>query len=373
MSATGKELEKPIRVVQFIDSLRSGGKERQLVELLKGLARTEGIECELIVMSETTHYTDLYQLDIPVHRLVRTSQRDPVVFWKLYRLLKEIRPDLLHSWGAMCTVYALPAVKVLGIKLVNGFLRNAPPKLGVRDRQWRRSKCTFPLSDAVVANSQAGLRAYNAPEYKSYCMYNGFDFSRITGLEVPGKVRNQYRITTPLVVGMVATFSDNKDFFTFISAAQRILKTRRDVTFLAVGDGPNRRQCREQVKEKNRPFILFPGIIKEVEALVQIFDIGVLCSPRGEGISNTIMEYMALGKPVVATDCGGNRELVVEGKTGYLLQNRDVKKLSETLLYFLDHPEMAKQFGQAGSRRLRKYFNIEQLTEQHCILYRQLV
>ncbi len=91
-----------MKVIQYIDTFRSGGKERQLVELLKGLSQVEGIECELIVMPETTHYTDLYKLDIPVHRLVRTSTKDPSIFLRLYTLLKKIRPDILHSWSSMC-------------------------------------------------------------------------------------------------------------------------------------------------------------------------------------------------------------------------------------------------------------------------------
>ncbi len=364
---------KAKRIVQFIDTLRSGGKERQLVELLKGLVKADGIESELIVMSETTHYTDLYKLDIPVHRLVRKSRRDPAIFWRLYQLLKEIQPDILHSWGSMCSVYALPAVKLLGIRFVNGFLRNAPPILSAGDKEWRRGKLTFSFSDAIVANSRAGLLAYKAPPEKSCCIYNGFDFSRIEHLEPPDKIRTRCNITTRYVVGMVATFSDNKDFFTFIDAAMKILEIRRDVTFLAVGDGPNRRQCQERVKESNKSFILFPGRIQDVESLVQVFDIGVLCSPRGEGISNTIMEYMALGKPVVATDCGGNRELVKEGETGFLVPNGDEADLSGRLIQFLDNSEMAARFGKAGYARLTKDFNLEKMTMKYIDLYKSLI
>ncbi|MFP7754061.1 glycosyltransferase [Thermodesulfobacteriota bacterium B35] len=368
--------KKPIRVVQFIDSLRSGGKERQLVELLKGLSRDGDVECELIVMSETTHYADLYKLDIPVRRLVRKSRRDPAIFWKMYRLLEKIQPHILQSWSSMCSVYALPAVKILDIKFVNGFLRNAPPCLGIKNKEWRRSKLTFPFSDAIVANSKAGLKAYNAPKKKSCCIYNGFDFSRITGLEERELILKRYRITTPLVVGMVATFSDNKDFLTFINAAQHILETRRDVTFLAVGDGPNRRQCMELVKKENRQFVLFPGKIKDVESLAHVFNVGVLVSNKdihGEGISNTIMEYMALGKPVIATDCGGNRELVVEGKTGYLLHNGDHKALTERLNNFLNRPNIAKEFGRAGAERLCEIFTLERMTYDYLELYHQLL
>jgi len=364
-----------MHIVQLIDSLRSGGKERQLVELLKGLVREDGIECELIVMSNADHYTDVHKLGIPVHRLVRKNQRDPAIFWKLYKLLKIIQPDILHSWSSMCSIYALPAVKLLDIKFVNGFLRSAPPSLNFQDKEWRRVKLTFPFSDAIVANSKAGLKAYRAPENKSFCIYNGFDQSRLQNLKPKDEVRQDYKITTPYVVGMVATFSDNKDFATFINAAQMILETRQDLTFVAVGDGPNRLSCQQMVEEKNRPFILFPGKLQDVESLVQVFDIGVLVSNaavHGEGISNTIMEYMALGKPVIATDCGGNRELVVDGETGFIVNDRSVDELAEKILLFLNDNAMCETFGKANIDRLNGVFTLSNLTSDHVKLYQDL-
>lgn len=365
-----------MRIVHFIDTLRSGGKERQLVELLKGLSREKEIECHLIVMSETTHYTDLYKLDIPVHRLVRTSQRDPGMFLRLYKLLKHIRPDILHSWSSMCSIYALPSIKLLQIKFVNGFLRDAPPHLGTRDKEWRRAKITFPFSDVIVANSNAGLRAYKAPENKSYCIHNGFDLARIKNIGQPSTVRSSHDITTRYVVGMVATFSNRKDFSTFVNAAQHILETRKDVTFLAVGEGPNRAFCQERVKKKNKAFILFPGKIQDVESLVQIFDIGVLVSNatiHGEGISNTIMEYMVLGKPVIATDCGGNSELVLEKKTGFLIPDNDSVALAGRINCFLNHTEKAVAFGQAGKQKVLREFSLSHLTQNHTALYKRLL
>lgn len=362
-----------MRIVQFIDTLRSGGKERQLVELLKGLAQVDEVECELIVMSEQTHYTALYSLDIPVHRLVRKSQHDPGIFWRLHRLLKKIQPDILHSWSSMCSVYALPSVKLLNIRFVNAFLRNAPPHLDIRDKDWRRAKLTFPFSNAIVANSLAGLRAYKAPAKKSFCIHNGFDFCRIERLEKPAVIRACYGITTPYAIGMVATFSGNKDFFTFVDAAQNILKFRRDVTFLAVGDGPNRKLCQNLVQEGNRSLILFPGKIKDVESLVQVFDIGVLCSPKGEGISNTLMEYMALGKPVIATDCGGNGELVVEGQTGYLVNNKDVTELEKRISFLVDHIDRARALGLAGKQRISADFSLQAMTDAYLQLYTTLL
>ena len=359
-----------MRVVQLIDGLRAGGKERQLVELLKGLSEILGVESELIVMSRDNHYTYLDQLNIPTHFLLRKTKRDPLIFYQLYRLLSQIKPDILHSWSSMCSVYALPSVKLLNMKFVNGFLRNAPPKLGVLDKEWRRARLTFPFSDAIVANSKAGLKAYGVSGNKSHCIYNGFDFERLENLDSPKKIRSKLGIKTKYVVGMVASFSDKKDYTTYVNAAQRVLAIRKNVTFLAVGDGKTRPQCMEIVTEKNQPFIIFPGKMKNVESLIQIFDIGVLTSTiYGEGISNSIMEYMALGKPVIATDCGGNNELIENGKSGFIIPNYNSIALMNSIIFLLDNLNKSSKMGLAGASRLRTTFSFRKMVNQYVDLY----
>jgi glycosyltransferase involved in cell wall biosynthesis len=365
-----------MRVIQFIDTLRSGGKERQVVELLKGLTQTPGIECELIVMSEDTHYTYLDKLDIPVHILLRRYKKDPRIFLQLYRLLKQLQPDILHSWSSMCSIYTLPSIKLLDIQFVNGFLRDAPASFTISDKEWLRSQLTFPFSDAIVSNSKAGLNAYKVKPRKSSCIYNGFDFTRIEHLPPPEIVKKKHRITTEFTVGMVGSFANNKDFNTFIKAAHQILSKRRDVTFLAIGDGDTREQCMQSVAEKDKKYILFPGRLLDVESLVQVMTIGVLCSNKdvhGEGISNSIMEYMALCKPVVATDCGGNCELIIDNVTGYLLEAGDSGKLAERLLFLLNHPEIANKMGSEGRQHLAKEFSLSRMTAAYVKLYKNLL
>lgn len=363
------------RIVQIIDTLDSGGKERQFVELVKGLVRSSEIECHLIIMSETIHYTDLFKLGVPVHTLVRRTKRDYRIFLRLFRLLRELRPDIVHSWSSMCSVYALPAVILQRIRFVNGFLRNAPPKLNHSGKEWLRSKITFPFSDAIVANSEAGLKAYNAPAGKSYCIYNGFDINRLTELQDRREVLSKYSITTKFVVGMVGSFTDNKDYKTFLDAAQHILESRDDITFLAVGEGENRKECMRGLDKNHSDLIRFLGRIRDVESLMQIFTIGVLCSNarvHGEGISNSIMEYMALGKPVLATDCGGNDELLLDGQNGYLIGHGSVEELATKILFILDNPETAHKLGSTGKHRLESAFNLERMTKEYIELYREI-
>jgi glycosyltransferase involved in cell wall biosynthesis len=367
-----------MKILHYIDSFRSGGKERQLLELLKGLSRVEDIECELIIMSENVHFLNnsniMNELNIKPRFLLRKSKKDLGIFFRLYRLCQEIRPDILHSWESMCSVYAMPITKLLGIKFVNGFIRNAPQAISVGDKIWLRRNITFPFSDAVVANSLAGLNAYRVPRHKAYLVPNGFDMSRISNLPQIKTVRERWKIDIDKVVGMVGTFSDYKDYFTFIEAAHSILTQRNDVTFVMVGDGENMQSCKERVLPMHSSKIKFLGKQDKVEEIVSLFSVGVLCSSvNGEGISNAIMEYMVLKKPVVATDCDGNRELVVDGETGYLIPRGNAKELVAKIIQLLDDNDLAQRLGNAGYIRIVDKFTLEKMTLNYVSLYQRVL
>ena len=365
-----------MKIIHFTDSLRSGGMERQLVELLKGLSNFTDIDCELITMSQNIHYSYIKNLDIKTHFLLRKSKKDPIIFFRLYRLCKKIKPDILHSWNSMCSVYATPIVKLLGIKFVNGFLRDAPPNFSLENKEWLRAKITFPLSDSIVANSKAGLDAYHVSAHKAHYIHNGFDLTRFALAGNKKNIRATHNIGTEKVVGMVATFSDNKDFGTFIEAAQRILDKRNDVTFVMVGDGNNLNLYKKKVPDRFQQKIKFLGLQKHVEEIIEIFDVGVLITNtkiHGEGISNSIIEYMAFGKPVVATDCGGNRELVVDGDTGFLVSQGNSEELAARITQLLDDAKTATRLGKIGHKRIVQEFSLYKMSEKYAKLYRKLL
>jgi len=361
-----------MKILHLIDSLSSGGKERQLVEVLKFFSRQNEIYCHLVVMSDDIHYTYLDDLGIKIYKVLRKSKKDISVFLTLYRIAKELNPKIIHSWSSMCSVYALPAVKILGIKFVNGFLRNAPPNLKVTDKEWIRAKLTFPFSDIIAANSIAGLKTYKVPANKSVCLHNGFDFARIEGLDAIETVRKRFDIKTRHVVGMVATFSENKDYKTFIDAAQLVLEKRKDVTFMAIGDGDYFEAIKKRIKPEFLDNFRFPGKQKRVLNIVNTFDIGVLTTFT-EGISNSIMEYMALKKPVITTDCGGNRELVEDERTGFLVKPESPLQIADKILLLMKNKVLAEKLGQNGYEKLKNEFNLENMGKNFLQLYNRLL
>lgn len=365
-----------MKILLLIDSLGSGGRERRLIELIKGFFNYPDVHLHLVVFSDKIHYKEVFDLGIPVKILKRVPKRNPMVFYRLYKVCKNWKPDLIHSWGTMSAILAIPSSKLLSIKLINGNITNAPKNMGFFDERLFRARLTFPFSKVIVSNSLAGLKAYHVPEKKGRCIYNGFDDGRVSYLTDNTTIREQFGIRADKVIGMVGGFFDRKDYDTYLKAAIIILHQRKDVAFIALGDGPNLLKFREMNPFHSTSHFIFTGAQRDVESIINIFDIGVLSTNiqvHGEGVSNAIMEYMALGKPVVATSGGGSNEIVIEGKTGFLIPPTSPQIMVDKLMHLLDNPKVATNMGKAGRTRVLEYFSLDKMTNAYLELYTNLI
>ncbi|HEX4079111.1 MAG TPA: glycosyltransferase [Rhizomicrobium sp.] len=365
-----------MRVLQIIDSLAAGGKERQFIELLKGLKAKSDIICGAVVMSDVIAYPEFHRLDIETAIMPRRTRYDASLLFRLHTFMRHFQPSVVQSWNSMSTVYSAPLARLAGAKFIDAAVQAAEPNLSLKNRDYFRVKLFLPLAHAVIGNSKAGLAAYRIPDSKAVCIYNGFDPTRLQMVAPPDDVRQSLGITTPFVVGMVASFSARKDYVTFLEAAKIILAQRSDVTFIAVGSGELLEGLKAAYPCERFPLIKFLGGRTDVESIVNIFTIGVLtsnCDVHGEGIANALIECMAAGKPVIATNFGGTGELVEDGVTGYLIDDRDAPALGHRILHLLENPSVARALGERGRRRIEQHFSIQRLTEDHVSLYRDLM
>ncbi|MBE0655550.1 MAG: glycosyltransferase, partial [Bacteroidales bacterium] len=308
-----------MKILFVIDTLGSGGKERRLTELLKALKLGREVELELVIMREDIHYTEIYDLGINVRKIIRKTPKDLTVFKQFYTLIKDYKPDVVHCWESMTAVYLAPVCFLLKSNLINGMVTNSPAKQNITNHHWLRGRLTFPFSQFVVSNSLAGLKAYRVPERKGVVIPNGFNFERLKDINGKELIREELKIETEHIVGMVASFSGQKDYPTYFKASQLLLEKRKDVTFLAIGPGTDSAGAWDMIKPNYRNSFRLLGKRDDVEKLVNAMDIGVLATFT-EGISNSILEYMGLGKPVIATEGRGTSEIVQDGLTGFLVQ-----------------------------------------------------
>jgi glycosyltransferase involved in cell wall biosynthesis len=367
-----------MKILFFIDSLSAGGKERRLTELIKNLQLAPGIEIALIVMAKEIHYKEILNLPIEIHYIIRKSKKDLSVFKQFHFFCKNFDPDIVHCWDSMTAVYSVPACQLLGIILVNGMVVDTPVKRNIFNKHWLRAKISFPFSDIIIGNSKSGLKAYGASPRRSVCIYNGMNLSRFINLKDPQTIKKEFGINDDsfFVAGMVAAFEERKDYKTLIKSAVKLINEHDNVRFILIGKGETLDQIKQSVPSFLNKKIIFTGARSDVESIVNIFDIGILLTNskvHGEGISNSIIEYMALGKPVIATQGGGTNEVVFDNNNGFLIEAENSNQLIEKFNYLLDNKNKMKELGENGSKMVKEKFDIEIMTNNYKKVYQNLL
>jgi glycosyltransferase involved in cell wall biosynthesis len=365
---------RPVKIIFFLESLHSGGKERRSVELIRFLMSQAGkYDIELVLTEEEIHYEEIFETGVPIHILKRrTIKYDPGIFFRFYRICRNFRPDIIHTFGKMATFYSIPAKIKCGVPLVSNLIADTLKHFGSFSRYSLLMKVNIRFSDIVLSNSKAGLKAYNVNNDKARVIYNGVMLSRFRREFNKEMIRSEFGIKTKYVVIMVATFSVFKNYDLFVDVAAASADQRNDITFMAVGDGPLLEGIKRKIDELGLSNIILTGRQKNVERLIAASDIGLLCT-YSEGISNSIIEYMALGKPVITTDItGGSRELIVDGSTGFCIQSNP-KIMVSRINFLIDNPEFRIQMGNAGRRRIEKNFSIQIMGEEFTRLYDDLL
>jgi glycosyltransferase involved in cell wall biosynthesis len=358
-----------MKILFIIECLRSGGKERRLVELLKIISTMPEFECKLVLMEDLIHYKDRFPQNVEIIVLKRKIfKKDIRVFFKLCTVCKKFTPDIIHAWGNMPAYYAIPAKLLYGIPLINSQITDAPE---IIPRGLVSPYIAFKFSDRIIANSFAGINAYNPPREKSTVIYNGFNFTRTGALKPKDEIRNKFGIYTKHVIGMVASFSVLKDYQTFIEAGMIVITQIPDVTIVCVGSG-DVVQYRMNIPLHYEQHFRFLQQQVEIESIINIFDVGVLATYT-EGISNSILEYMALEKPVVATDGGGTAELVINNETGYLVPPKNAWLMAEKIIGLLRDEGKQKIMGQKGKTRVETEFSMEKMITMHLEEYKKFI
>jgi glycosyltransferase involved in cell wall biosynthesis len=365
------------RILFFIGSLKGGGKERRLIELLTYLQDKGEYELMVVVTDPIIEYPSFYKLNI-TYQVIRKSwkRNDLSIFYKFYKKCNQFKPDIIHTWGRMQSLFAIPAAIGQGIPLVNSQITGAPSNVTRWSFNGIVDQINFSFSKIILSNSRAGLNAFRPPAKKTKVIYNGINLCRFENLGTPESIKLKYGIKTPYAVVMVASFSNKKDYPLFFSIAEQIIRTRDDISFVAVGDGTNLPDVERYTGQSSRnPRIILTGRISDVEALVNGCTIGVLFSNKisGEGISNSIIEYMSLAKPVIAFDAGGTKEIVHDQVNGYLIDQETEKEITTLITGLIDDREKCTAFGKAGRKIIETSFSLDRMGRAYAQTYHDVL
>jgi glycosyltransferase involved in cell wall biosynthesis len=324
----------------------------------------------VLSMQDGPYRSVLEGLGVDVHVVPRHFRFDVTPAIRMWQLASALAPDVVHSWVWMSTLAMVPFCRTRGIPLVNGTIRRGdlPP------RRARLYRLGIRLSDVVVANSKAGLAAFGIAEGPgARVIYNGFDPTRLDGLTAAAARTGP---EDGRIVVMAARMVPAKDWDLFFAAARSLSADGRGWRFVAVGDGPERdRLVAETADLAQSGVVEFSDGGMEALPAIAAADIGVLLTdPRShaEGCSNSIMEYMACGMPVVCTDSGGNPELVGDGVGGLLVPPHDVGSLVTTFEALRADAERAREMGRRGRERLEALCDVPAMVASFVSLYDSL-
>lgn len=354
-----------IRVLLAIDGLGPGGAERQFHMLCAGLAgRVEVAAWSLHGGPYARMIEDLgIRLVIPggggggggTAGAVRSA----------LSFAKDFSPSVIHSWGWISALLMHRASRRSGAAHVTGLVRMGT--LPARKRL--RLLIAARLGDLCTGNSAAGLEAWRIPREKARLVRNGFDERRAAGFQAGPGTHERFRCV------MAGSMSAHKDFATLIDAAAMLSKVHPGrFEFDLLGDGPDRSRLEERARSAGCPgAVVFHGRKDDVMPFLRNADAGVLLSPKGEGMSNFLMECMAAGLPVVCSAGSGNSELVRDGVDGWLVPQRDVPALAGRLLALSSDPARCARAGASGRARILGEFSSRSMVETTLSIYNEAI
>lgn len=374
-------MSKP-NVLQIVHGFIEGGSERQMIQMAS-LLHNSG-EFEVHVASLSTGgvlRSEIERLQIPVIDFPLTSFYDSSMVQQTRRFvsyLKQHHIEIVHSHDFYSNIFGMTGGTLARVR---GRIASKRETTGTRSLAQRTAeRGAFKLAHAVVANAGAvkkHLIEHGVAEQKIVVIYNGLDLTRfnLNGAAPETLARlNLEALRGRPVVTMVANFEYRvKDHPMLLRAAQRVTSEVPDAMFVIAGEGELRAETEKLATELGlRESCLFTGRCASVPDLLSASDVCVLSS-QAEGFSNSILEYMAAGRAVVATNVGGASEAIVEGETGHLVNAGDDRAMAERLIGLLRNPEQRRTMGVNGRRRVEQTFSCETRLTNTIALYERFL
>ena len=380
-------------VLQLIGSLNQGGSERQAVQLTRLLCESGSFRIFVATLDNSGPLrSEIERIgidNIPEYRL--TSFRDSNAVAQLRRFVSYLRAnniDLIHAHDFYTNIFGMVAASLARVPVRIASRRESAVRAS---KQRMVERGAYRLAHRVVANCeevrQQLIRDEGLPPEKVVTLYNGLDMSRLiidrgfaarsvlAGLGLPADGSRRF---VTIVANLRAHFQGPnpvclKDHPMFLRAAQRVRQVVPDAAFVIAGEGELLEDTRALAAKLGLSGdVYFLGRCERVAELLSVSDVCILSS-SAEGFSNSILEYMAAAKPVVATDVGGAREAVVEGETGFLVRSGDDEALADRIITLLRDPARARTMGERGRRVVEEKFSSEaQLNRTHQLYDRLL-
>ncbi len=370
-------------VVHVLHRFAVGGLENGVVNLINRMPRST-FRHAIVAMTEITEFKDrIDHDDVQYIALNKPSGHAIRLYPALIRLFRKLRPAVVHTRNLSALEASVPAALAgVPVRIHSEHGRDVADLDGSSAKyRWMR-RAFSPFVHRYVALS-CDLERYlvdrvGIAPYRVAQIYNGVDTVHFRPAPqgrapIDGSPFNDPALW---VVGTVGRMHAVKDQLTLVRAFLHALETVPDakarMRLMLVGDGPLRAEAEQMLRASGATdYAWLTGERRDVPELMRAMDCFVLPS-LAEGISNTILEAMACGLPVIATRVGGNPELVLDQLTGTLISSGDAVALMTAMNGYYALPELARDHGRAGRARVERKFSLDYMAHRYEALYTSL-
>ena len=371
---------EPIRLLKFLAYLAIGGSERQVFNIRQGLDRSRfDLHLGCFGRFDEQIPVDLSGTPLEVYKIGKLyGPRALRECLRLRSYLRRQRIDVVHAYNFYANVFAVPAARLARVPVVLASIRDTGEVWTANQRAVNRLACR--LADRVVVNAETIKRGLVEEGYRPeqiVVVHNGIICPPVK--EGQDRILHRELGLSPddVLIGVVCRIARVKGLEYFLDAARDILARIPKAKFVIIGDNSFNPEYREELKQQTirlglQDSVIFTGFRLDVQKILSSLAVSVLPSLK-EGLSNSLLESMAAGVPVVATNVGGNPEVVIHGETGLLVPPKNSDALVEAICRVVLTPRLHQSFGQAGRRRVLEHFSNERMIRTVERLYMDLL
>jgi len=359
-----------IKIMQVLTDYSVGDAGMWLLNFL-GLYDRDTYEMVLVLPtgSQLVKYAESLEVRVIETDALLEEEFSLSAIKELKQMIKEEEPDLVHTHAGALAGIAAWSEKVPAICTCHS---TRPPKGFFKrfvSRLFNRMfyACTVAVSESVMEN----LIEDGVPQKRIRLIYNGIYPMKEYAIGERSVLRELHNISQEsVVIGIATPLEEEKNHAMFIEAAKFIATACPEVLFMVMGDGSLRKEL-EKMSESLEERILFTGYLSDMTEALNMIDI-LAVSSRQEGMSIPLLEAMSVSVPVVATDVGGNRELVQHGKSGVVVGCEDAVSFAMALIRLAQHPELRQSMGAVGKSLIDRRFSAETMVTQTEAVYQEI-
>jgi glycosyltransferase involved in cell wall biosynthesis len=369
-----------MKVLHLISGGDTGGAKTHIISLLKGLNKL--IDTKVICFIEDTFYTDAKAEGLDIEVFKQKSRSDMSVITRLVEKIEKENYEVIHCHGARANFIALFLRHRIKRPMVTTM--HSDYKLDFKDNFYKRIIYTtlntvalkkFKYYIAISDTFKDMMVSRGFKKDSIFVAYNGIDFESHLDYMPKDSFLTKYNIDAKnkKIVGIAARLDLVKDHETFIKAADKILKQRKDIIFMIAGEGNLDNKLKNMASELGiGDNVHFLGFVKDKISFFNAIDINVLCSVS-ESFPYVILEGARMSKPIISTNVGGIGNLVKDGHNGYLINVGDYDSLAERIITLVDDKELLEKMGNRLFNDAKENYSYDSMAKTHMEIYEKII